>query len=126
MGIEAQRSARGQVAFHAGHAAEAVVARHYEAMGYSVAEVRWRGTAGEIDLIVRDIAGLVFVEVKKSDSFEAAATRLTTRQMRRIYTAAEEYLATQPLGSLTEARVDVALVDSMGQVQIVENAFDGL
>ncbi|MCV3271422.1 YraN family protein [Roseobacter sp. WL0113] len=117
---------RGQVAFHAGHAAEAVVARHYESLGYTVADVRWRGTAGEVDLIVRDIAGLVFVEVKKSDSFDAAAARLTARQMRRIYTAAEEYLAGQPLGSLTEARFDAALVDGTGRVQIVENAFGAL
>lgn len=126
MTVVAERAARGQMANLAGSAAETSVARHYEALGYKVAAERWRGAGGEIDLIVRDIAGLVFVEVKKGASRDQAALRLTPGQMRRIYAAAEDYLGTQPLGALTEARFDVALVDAVGQVDIIENAFGAL
>ena len=79
--------------------------------------------SGEIDLIVRDGEGLIFVEVKKSRSFEAAAERLGRRQMDRICGAAGEYSAREPRGALTEMRFDVALVDGHGQVRVIENAF---
>lgn len=67
--------------------------------------------APEIDLILRDGAALIFVEVKQSRSFARAAESLSARQMQRIYRSAEEFLAGEPAGSLTEVRFDVALVD---------------
>lgn len=118
-----QRASRGQMAHHAGSAAEIAVARHYEALGFRVTEQRWRGAGGEIDLIVEDPDQVVFVEVKQSRSFEAAALRLSQRQRARIFASAAEYLGTLPTGSLTEARFDVALVNGIGEVQILENAF---
>ena len=117
------RHHRGRVAFHAGAAAEARIAQDYERRGFAVAHRRWRGKAGEIDLILRDGNGLIFVEVKQSRNFERAAASLSSRQMRRIYGGAEEYLARMPEGSLTDVRFDVALVDGSGQTQILENAF---
>lgn len=117
------RKHRGSAAYHAGLAAEASVADHYERQGCVVEKRRWRGKGGEIDLILRDKAGLIFVEVKKSRDFAAAVQRITQRQMHRILTAAEEFLGGEPMGSLTEARVDVALVNGHGQVEVVENAF---
>ena len=72
---------------------------------------------------MRDEDGIVFVEVKKSRSFEQAAQRLTPRQMQRIRNSAEEYVGHGPRGSLTHMRFDVALVDHSGEVQILENAF---
>lgn len=117
------RRMRGALGYHAGQAAEEVVARDYTRRGYDILHRRWRGPAGEIDLILRDGAGLIFVEVKKSRSISRAADRLTAAQMRRIYTSAEAFLGTQPHGSLTETRFDVALLDDRGQVRIVENAF---
>ena len=86
---------------------------------------RWRGQGGEIDLIVRDGAGLIFVEVKKSRCFARAAERLTPRQSARIQAAAEEFLGTQPRGSLTPVRFDLALMNAHGEIQILENAFGG-
>ncbi len=119
----AQRSVQGSRAFHAGQAAELSVASEYERRGYQIAHQRWRGAAGEIDLIVRNSEGLVFVEVKKSASFEAAANRLARRQISRIYDAAAQYLAQEPQGQLTNVRFDAALVDAVGNIQIIENAF---
>lgn len=125
MTIAGQRAAKGQMAHHAGSAAENTVARHYRSLGFDVVAERWRGAGGEIDLVAQNPHCVVFVEVKKSRSFEAAALRLSPRQMARIYASAEEYLGNLPAGSLTEARFDVALVDGAGAVRVIENAFGG-
>lgn len=112
-----------QMSYHAGLSAELRIAQDYERRGFVVARHRWRGAAGEIDLITRDDNGLVFVEVKKSSSIARAAERLNGRQMARIYASAEQFLAGEPEGQLTNARFDVALVDHSGQFEIIENAF---
>lgn len=117
------RAHRGSMSFHAGLAAEDRIEHDYAQRGYPLAQRRWRGKRGEIDLIMRDGDGLIFVEVKQSRSFERAAARVSPAQMRRIYATAEEYLGTQPCGSLTNVRFDVALVDGQGDTQIIENAF---
>ncbi len=115
---------RSQTGFHAGLSAEAIVARDYERRGYRIACRRWRGQAGEIDLIAESPRGeLAFIEVKKSRSFHRAAERVGRRQMQRICLAAEEFLGTQPNGLLTDMRFDVGLVDGSGTAQIIENAF---
>ena len=90
--------------------------------GYTVAERRWRGPGGEIDLILRGPEELVFVEVKHS-SRGAAALRITPRQVERIYASAGQYLENEPQGQLTPVRFDAALVDGSGAVEIIENAF---
>ncbi len=123
MAADTTRRLRGRVAYLSGDAAEIIVARTYERRGFHVARRRWRGPAGEIDLIINDGASLIFVEVKKSRSFEKAAENLTPAQMQRIYTSAECYLGDMPQGQLTNVRFDVALVDQIGDVRIVENAF---
>ena len=114
---------RGQMAYQSGMAAEHSVVQDYERRGFPVARRRWRGKGGEIDLILRDGAGLIFVEVKKARDFARAAASLSAHQMQRIYHSAEEFLAGEPAGSLTAVRFDVALVNVHGQTQIIENAF---
>ncbi len=114
---------RGAVAYHAGLAAEDAVQRDYERRGQLIAARRWRGSGGEIDLVARDGAVVIFIEVKKSGSFAQAAERVSQRQMDRIYACASEFLAGEPRGQDTEVRFDVALVDAAGQIRILENAF---
>jgi putative endonuclease len=114
----------GSVAYHSGLVAEGAVAARYVAAGRTIAAQRWRGRSGEIDLIARDGTGLIFIEVKKSRSFEQAATRVSRRQMERIYASASEFLAGEPAGQDTDVRFDVALVDGSGRIEILENAFD--
>lgn len=114
---------KGLMAYHAGEAAECLVERHYRRKGLKPECRRWRGTGGEIDLIVRDSDGLIFVEVKKSRDFARAAQRISARQMHRIMASASEFLAQEPNGMLTNARFDVALVDGQGRLEILENAF---
>lgn len=115
--------AKRQMCYHSGLSAEQRIAQDYERRGFAVARRRWRGAAGEIDLITRDADGLVFVEVKQSRSFARAAERLSRRQMARIYASAEQFLAGEPDGQLTNVRFDVALVNDAGAFEIIENAF---
>ncbi|MGR3805381.1 YraN family protein [Marinibacterium profundimaris] len=117
------RVARGRSEYHAGLAAEERIAQDYERRGIPVARRRWRGQGGEIDLIARDGEALIFIEVKKSRDFDRAAERLGRRQMARLCQTAEEFLAGEPRGLLTEMRFDVALVDAQGRHMILENAF---
>ena len=113
----------GAVSYHAGHCAEDSVAQLYLRAGQKIVARRWRGTAGEIDVIARDGESVIFIEVKKSRSHAAAAERLSLRQMQRISQTASEFLGTEPNGQDTNARFDVALVDSFGQIEILQNAF---
>ena len=104
----------GSVGYHAGRVAEDIVAQDYARRNHGIAARRWRGCGGEIDLIVRDGATVVFVEVKKSKSFATAASRLGRRQMDRICASAGEFLAGEPRGQLTDVRFDLAVVNGMG------------
>lgn len=113
----------GKVSYLTGLSAEAAVARHYARSGRPVAATRWRGEGGEIDLIARDGAEVIFIEVKQARTHAFAAERLGERQMRRIMDAASEFLAGEPAGQGTAVRFDVALVDERGQIDIIENAF---
>ncbi|SEW27819.1 putative endonuclease [Cognatiyoonia koreensis] len=113
----------GKTSYHAGVAAEDIVAKDYLRRGRIIAERRWRGKGGEVDLIVREGARVVFVEVKKSSSFTRAATRLSRKQMDRLCAAATEFVSNEPDGQLTDMRFDLAMVDSSGAVRIIENAF---
>ena len=117
----ASRSVRGSVSYHAGQSAELCVAADYERRGFTITHRRWRGAGGEIDLIARDADGIVFIEVKKSSSHARAAERLSQRQLARIYRSAEDFIGHLPAGSNTDCRVDVALLDQQGQIDILPN-----
>lgn len=112
----------GQVGYHAGASAEQIVARNYQARGCEIRRSRFRGKGGEIDLIAQDGDQLVFIEVKKSKSHQMAALRLGAHQIARLFDAASEFLGGEPDGQQTHSRFDVALVNQIGQVEIVENA----
>lgn len=111
----------GKASYHAGLAAEDQVARLYAHSGRPIAARRWRGAAGEIDLIARDGAEVIFIEVKKSRTHAQAALRLTPRQIARIYDTAAEFLGGEPRGQLTDVRFDLALVDQYGRIEVLEN-----
>lgn len=117
------RQHRGRRAHLSGVAAERCVARDYDRRGADLLETRWRGQGGEIDLVFLQGDVYIFCEVKKARSFDAAAERLRPGQMRRIHSAAAEYLGGTPKGQLSEVRFDLAVVDGQGRVQIREGAF---
>lgn len=112
----------GAMSYHAGLSAEGQVARLYEDRGMTIECRRWRGEGGEIDLVARDGDSYVFIEVKKSRSHARAAERLSARQIGRLFAAAEEFLAGCAWGLDTKSRFDVAVIDGIGRVEILENA----
>lgn len=119
------RKARGLTNYLAGHAAEASVARHYEDRGVIICARNWRGISGEIDLIGRDGDVVIFVEVKQSRTHDLAASHISDAQIRRIFATVGEFVAGEPGGLLTDVRIDLALVDGQGRIDVVENAFAG-
>ena len=115
------RQLRGHTNYHDGQAAEDIAAAHYIAQGGSIVARRWRGKAGEIDIVV-DMGGtVVFAEVKKSRDFGRAAGHLGIAQLARIMRAADEYLGGLPTGLSTEARIDLVLVNGVGESAVIEN-----
>ncbi|MCO6384562.1 YraN family protein [Oceanicola sp. 502str15] len=119
------RRHRGLRNYHAGRMAEDTVALGYEARGGTIAERRWRGEGGEIDLIVETPDTVVFVEVKQSSTFDRAAESISPRQVARIMAAASEYVGRYPAALSTPMRFDLALVNGRGEHRILENAFFG-
>lgn len=119
------RSDSGMVNHHAGHAAEAAVARLYEAAGVAICARNWRGSGGEIDLIGRKGDEVIFVEVKQSRTHDLAASHISRAQIARIFRTVEEFVGGEPKGLLTDVRIDLALVDGLGRIEVMENAFAG-
>ncbi|RYH03825.1 hypothetical protein EU805_00175 [Salipiger sp. IMCC34102] len=123
--VTTARQHRGRSNYHAGVAAEEIVARAYARRGYVLAAQRWRGQSGEVDLILKDGDTVVFVEVKKSRTFDQAMGRITQVQVDRICRAATEFVGSEPRGQLTPMRFDVGLVDGAGDVEIREGVLGG-
>ena len=84
----------------------------------------WRCRFGEIDLIMRDGATLVFVEVRLRSraDFGGAAASVTANKQRKLLAAARQYLAT--LKTLPPGRFDVVALSSSGAPEWIMNAFD--
>lgn len=119
------RKQRGLTNHLAGHAAEDSVARLYEDRGIAICAKNWRGSVGEVDLVGRDGDVVVFVEVKRSSTHDIAASHVSRAQIGRIFSTVEEFVAGEPKGLLTDVRIDLALVDGLGRIEVIENAFAG-
>jgi putative endonuclease len=68
---------------------------------------------------------VIFVEVKFSRTHDLAASHVSAAQVARIFATVDEFLAGEPNGLLTDVRIDLALVDGLGRVEVIENAFAG-
>jgi len=77
-----------------GERAEEIVADDYRSRGYTVAERRWRGGGGELDLVCRRDDEIVMVEIKAARSPQAGSpiTWLGEAQRRRWRSAAAAYM----------------------------------
>ena len=112
---------QGSVNYLSGLAAEDAAADYYRSLGAVVLDRRWRGRAGEVDLVLGLNDLHVFVEVKKATTFDLAATRLTNAQLSRVSSAAEEYMDSCANSETGNMRIDAALVEGSGRVKIIEN-----
>jgi len=111
---DADRAARGA-------AAEAAAARLLEARGLQVIGRNFRVRGGEIDLVCRDGAATVFVEVRlrsRSD-FGGAAASITAAKQRRLILAARHWLAHH---GETACRFDAVLSDG-ATLEWIRDAF---
>lgn len=107
----------------AGSAAEDLAARYLEDQGLAIVDRNWRCRAGEIDLVAREGATLVFVEVRlrTSAAFGGAPASVDAHKQRRILAAARQYLA----GRDVACRCDVIVLDRLdpARVEWIRDAF---
>ncbi len=97
----------------AGARAEALAADYLVAQGLHVVARNFRTRRGEIDLVMRDRASLVFVEVRlrTRSAFGGAAASITATKRARLVAAARAYLAT--LEREPPCRFDAILLDAL-------------
>jgi len=94
-----------------GAAAEEQAARFLERQGLAIVARNYRTRFGEIDLVAREGAILVFVEVRmrSSPGFGGAAGSIGPRKQARIVAAARQFLAR--IGREPPCRFDVVTLD---------------
>ena len=104
--------------------AEEQAARFLAGRGLKILARNYRCRGGEIDLVCRDGATLVFVEVRlrTNRDFGGAAASITPAKQRRIALAANHYLAGKPLPA---CRFDAVLLDG-ADIDWIRNAFDAV
>ena len=105
-----------------GARAEEQAARFLAGRGLKILARNYRCRGGEIDLVCRDGATLVFVEVRlrTNRDFGGAAASITPAKQRRIALAANHSLAGKPLPA---CRFDAVLLDGTN-IDWICNAFD--
>jgi putative endonuclease len=108
-----------------GAATEASAAAWLEARGLRVLERNVRCRFGEIDLVLRDGAVLVFAEVRlrSHDGFGGAAASVDPRKQARVVACARWYLAQHPADAERTCRFDVLAVGGSGEPQWLRDAF---
>ena len=98
-----------------GRLAEEQAARFLERQGLSILARNFRCRGGELDLVCRDGATLVFVEVRlrRNAAFGGAGASITANKQRRVVLAARNYLATHGAASPADrpCRFDCVLLD---------------
>ncbi len=93
-----------------GRGAERLAAWFLRLRGYRILARRFACPVGEIDLVARRGDLLLFVEVKRRRSPEAAAEALRPAQRRRIARAAEAFLRDRPALAGLRQRFDLVLI----------------
>jgi putative endonuclease len=94
------------------------------AAGLSLVQRSFLCKGGEIDLIMRDQASLVFVEVRKraSKQFGGAAASVTPAKQKRMVHAAQVYLQRQNCNPA--CRFDLIAIDD-GEITWLKNVITG-
>ena len=106
-----------------GREAELRAADFLAAQGLRIVARNWRCRFGEIDLVVRDGATLVFVEVRmrRSDAFGGAAESIHAAKRRKLFAAANLYLSAHRADS--PCRFDAVLIGADGRMSWLRDAF---
>lgn len=109
--------------------AEQVARDHLEAYGLETLELNFRSRHGEIDLVMRDNAALVFVEVRfrKTGHFGTGAESITSEKRRRLIATALQYLQHIAANETQACRFDVISIsgsDGNLLVDWIKDAFE--
>jgi putative endonuclease len=97
---------------------EARAAAHYRSMGFELVDRNWRsplrGLPGELDLILRHGAQIVFCEVKarRSVGYGGAAHAVDEAKQARIRALAAAWLSANEIGDV-DVRFDVIAIDGV-------------
>jgi putative endonuclease len=110
--------------FQIGLSAERRACLYLIAKGYRILARRYRTPHGEIDVVAKRRATLVFAEVKARNSLDEAAYSVTPRQQQRIATAASLWLAAHPDHANLDCRFDVILIAPRRLPRHLEAAFE--
>jgi TIGR00252 family protein len=92
--------------------------------GYQIIENNFRCRFGEIDIIAKDKATLVFVEVKyrKNDNYGTALEAVSLKKQKNIRRVSEYYIMSKKLSIELDIRYDIVAI--LGdEVTLLENAF---
>jgi len=101
-----------------------------EAEGYRILSRNFRTRMGEIDFVAEDRGTLCFIEVKgrSGESFGSPAAAVTAEKQRRIFRAAEAYLAARN-ATPPACRFDVVAIlekpEEKPSIEILRDAFQG-
>jgi putative endonuclease len=107
---------------------EDLACRELERRGYAILARRYRRRVGEIDIVARDGATIVFVEVKAREdhAFGAGSDAVTAWKRRRMLHVALDYLMAHRLTNCP-CRFDVVSIhfdSGAPSVELYQNAFD--
>ena len=114
------RQRRGKRSYLTGIAAEEAVCRRYLAAGYDLVACRKRCPEGEIDILMRQGAQLVAIEVKSSSTHDLAMEHASPAQLHRVSMACERCMQDMAADGVDDMRLDLALVDGQGRIQVLE------
>ena len=112
-----------------GKRGEDVACEELQKRGYVILDRRFRTRRGELDIVARDGAVVVFVEVKArtDSSFGAPFESITWQKRRRLGQMAAAYLFQKKLGG-APCRFDVVAVvegaDARRTVELIQGAFE--
>jgi putative endonuclease len=107
-----------------GEAAENLAAAFLQRAGLTLIERNYRCRFGEIDVIAREGATLVFVEVRmrSSERFGGAAASITGVKQQKLLRTARHYLA--GIARAPQCRFDAMLINgNTHEIEWLKNAF---
>lgn len=109
-----------------GRLGESLAEAHLRRAGFRILARNVHLRHAELDLVARDGAALVFVEVRLRTSarFGGAAESVDRRKQRRIAAAAAELLARGGLPRAARIRFDVVAIDASAEPPRVEHIRD--
>ncbi|MCB8879822.1 YraN family protein [Acidisoma cellulosilytica] len=118
-----RRQARGKRSQRQGIQGETRVVDALGQGGWTILGQRVRTAAGEVDIVAERDGILTLVEVKTGPDLTTAAYALSARQQQRLLTAGAILQGQHPDWGRNGMRFDAWLVDALGRMQHIPDAF---